>query len=145
MCGAAHRRASAGSLDDRGTRSFGSVRIDPIWMVPYDPVWARSFADQAGVVSGVLAEHLFAPVEHIGSTAVPGLCAKSIIDMLAVVDDTDAVREHDWHCYRFGKADFIARITAEEIGTLEGSSAPQCAVGASPDSAVCRCARGCGP
>ncbi len=34
---------------------------------------------------------LFASVEHIGSTSVPGLAAKPTIDILAVADDLDAV------------------------------------------------------
>ncbi|MFJ3406948.1 GrpB family protein [Promicromonospora sp. NPDC090134] len=33
---------------------------------------------------------LAAPVEHIGSSSVPGLPAKPIVDMLAVVDDHEA-------------------------------------------------------
>lgn len=60
-------------------------------MASYDPAWLNQFAEQAAVLTDVLAERLIREIEHIGSTAVPGLCAKPIIDMLAVVDDIDAV------------------------------------------------------
>ena len=51
----------------------------------YDPSWPGRFAGECQRVTGVLAPYLAAPVEHIGSTAVPGLRAKPVIDMLAPV------------------------------------------------------------
>jgi GrpB-like predicted nucleotidyltransferase (UPF0157 family) len=65
------------------------VRLDAIVVVPYDADWARSFARAREVVEPVLAPCLVRPVEHMGSTAVPGLAAKPIVDMLAVVGDVD--------------------------------------------------------
>jgi GrpB-like predicted nucleotidyltransferase (UPF0157 family) len=65
------------------------MRLDPIVIVPYDPAWATSFDVERDRVQGALADLLIRPVEHIGSTAVPGLAAKPIIDMLAVVADID--------------------------------------------------------
>ena len=67
------------------------MRRDPIVMVDHDPAWAAAFARQRDRVTPALAPALVRPVEHIGSTAVPGLAAKPIIDMLAVVEDIDAV------------------------------------------------------
>ena len=46
----------------------------------YDPGWAEAFAQEAARLKaalGGLAEHL----EHVGSTAVPGLAAKPVIDL----------------------------------------------------------------
>jgi GrpB-like predicted nucleotidyltransferase (UPF0157 family) len=63
------------------------VRQDPIVIQPYDPRWAQDFEIQRAALEAVLAGLLVAPVEHIGSTSVPGLPAKPIIDMLAVTDD----------------------------------------------------------
>jgi GrpB-like predicted nucleotidyltransferase (UPF0157 family) len=51
----------------------------------YDTVWPDRFAEQRPVVEALLGPWLFGPVEHIGSTAVPGLRAKPVIDMLAPV------------------------------------------------------------
>jgi len=63
------------------------VRADPITIVPYDEHWPRSFQAQRAVLEPILADLLVGPIEHIGSTAVPGLAAKPIIDMVARVTD----------------------------------------------------------
>jgi GrpB-like predicted nucleotidyltransferase (UPF0157 family) len=63
------------------------VRRDPIVIQPHDPQWAQDFDVQRAALELVLAGRLVAPVEHIGSTSVPGLPAKPIIDMVAVIDD----------------------------------------------------------
>ena len=54
-------------------------------VVDPDPAWAGRFAEQRIVVEELLEPWLTGPVEHIGSTAVPGLRAKPVIDMLAPV------------------------------------------------------------
>lgn len=57
---------------------------EPVVMVPYDPRWPLAFAalrDRAAQALGALA----LAVEHVGSTAVPGLWAKPIIDLDVVV------------------------------------------------------------
>jgi GrpB-like predicted nucleotidyltransferase (UPF0157 family) len=58
---------------------------EPVHVGDYDPDWPARFAEQQRYVAAILAPWLAAPVEHIGSTAVPGLAAKSVIDMLAPV------------------------------------------------------------
>ena len=55
---------------------------------PYDPGWALRFADAAGLVTAALGGSVLA-VEHVGSTSVPGLAAKPIIDIDLVVADTN--------------------------------------------------------
>ena len=55
-------------------------------MVDHDPKWASSFFNEAKIIIDVLGE-LAPVVEHVGSTAVPGLCAKPIIDILVGVED----------------------------------------------------------
>jgi GrpB-like predicted nucleotidyltransferase (UPF0157 family) len=66
------------------------MRRDPIRMLPYDPGWAVNFEHERARLAPVLGPWLVQPLEHIGSTAVPGLVAKPIIDMLGVVDDIEA-------------------------------------------------------
>src|SRR5690242_15400411 len=56
----------------------------------YDPTWPIRFAEQRDRLAGLLAPWLAAPVEHIGSTSVPGLRAKPIVDLLAQVDSLAA-------------------------------------------------------
>lgn len=54
-------------------------------LADYDPGWPGRFAEQRLLVEEMLGPWLAGPVEHIGSTAVPGLRAKPVIDMLAPV------------------------------------------------------------
>ena len=57
-----------------------------IRVVPYDNGWPARFQEIAGEVAGILAGEIVA-IHHIGSTAVPGLAAKPIIDLLVEVRD----------------------------------------------------------
>lgn len=66
-----------------------TVRRDPIVIRTYDAAWATAFREQAQAIEDALPGWLTAPIEHIGSTAVPGLPAKPIIDMLAIIPDYD--------------------------------------------------------
>jgi GrpB-like predicted nucleotidyltransferase (UPF0157 family) len=59
---------------------------DEIEIVDYDPSWPGSFAVETCEIQRVLAD-LHPSIEHIGSTAIPGLCAKPIIDILVGLDD----------------------------------------------------------
>jgi GrpB-like predicted nucleotidyltransferase (UPF0157 family) len=64
----------------------------PIDVVDYDPNWPRRFDAERAELEQLLAPWLTAGVHHIGSTAVPGLAAKPIIDMMAGVSDLDQAR-----------------------------------------------------
>lgn len=59
----------------------------PITLDEYDPRWPELFDREADRVRSALG-HQALRVEHVGSTSVPGLCAKPIIDMLLVVADS---------------------------------------------------------
>jgi GrpB-like predicted nucleotidyltransferase (UPF0157 family) len=65
-----------------------SIRI-----VPYDSAWPSLFETERDLLRGLLAPWLTGPIEHIGSTSVPGMPAKRIIDMMAAVKDLNASRE----------------------------------------------------
>lgn len=58
---------------------------DPVVIVDYDPAWPARFAAEAEALLQNLG-HAHG-LEHIGSTAVPGLAAKPVIDILLAVDD----------------------------------------------------------
>src|ERR1700676_2006141 len=58
-----------------------------IEVVDYDPNWIPAFEKEAAMLTPVFGQRLL-EVHHIGSTAVPGLQAKPIIDILVVLDDT---------------------------------------------------------
>jgi len=55
-------------------------------IVPYDPRWPVKFAQERSTLSAALAPWIVGELEHIGSTAVPGLAAKPIIDIMAPVE-----------------------------------------------------------
>lgn len=57
-----------------------------ITVVPYDPRWEQAFADEAAEIRRILGGNCIA-VHHIGSTAVRGLAAKPVIDIMPVVKD----------------------------------------------------------
>jgi GrpB-like predicted nucleotidyltransferase (UPF0157 family) len=63
-----------------------------IEVVPYDPEWPRVFEAERVLLERVLAPWLDGGIHHIGSTAVPGLAAKPVIDMLAGVRDLEEAR-----------------------------------------------------
>ena len=63
------------------------MREEPIFLLPYDPSWPRQFEEERAGLTRVLSRWLEGPIEHIGSTAVPGLTAKPVIDIMAGVRD----------------------------------------------------------
>lgn len=82
----------------------------------YDPAWPERYAEHAARLREALGERLIR-VEHVGSTSVPGLAAKPIIDITLEVADTTAeaayvdaleaagyvlrIREPEWFEHRF--------------------------------------------
>ncbi|MGE0098932.1 MAG: GrpB family protein [Hydrogenophaga sp.] len=63
-----------------------------IEIVPYSTEWPARFAQEAARLRSALAPWLVADIEHIGSTAVPELGAKPVIDLMAPVQDLLAAR-----------------------------------------------------
>jgi GrpB-like predicted nucleotidyltransferase (UPF0157 family) len=62
-------------------------------VVPPDPAWPIMYSEEAERLRNALAP-LPAVVHHIGSTAIPGIHAKPIIDILLEVDDPRALDHH---------------------------------------------------
>ncbi len=59
--------------------------MDEVEIVDYDPRWPRLFDEEAERLRAVLDPSLIVGLEHFGSTAIPGLSAKPIIDILIAV------------------------------------------------------------
>jgi GrpB-like predicted nucleotidyltransferase (UPF0157 family) len=64
-------------------------RVD---LAPYDPGWPEAFRREKEHLLACLPADLVRRVEHFGSTAVPGLAAKPIIDILVEVSDLEATK-----------------------------------------------------
>ncbi len=89
-----------------------------VTLVDYDPSWPELFRQQKARIEAALGRKAVR-VEHAGSTAVPGLCAKPVLDIvLEVPDSADEpgyvaaleaagyhlkIREPDWHEHRLFK------------------------------------------
>jgi GrpB-like predicted nucleotidyltransferase (UPF0157 family) len=67
------------------------VRED-VAIVPYDPRWPEWFRQEKEHLLACLPRDLLRRIEHFGSTAVPGLAAKPVVDMLVEVTDLEATR-----------------------------------------------------
>jgi GrpB-like predicted nucleotidyltransferase (UPF0157 family) len=63
-----------------------------IVIVEYDPAWPAEFERLHDRAQAALGEVAIA-IEHVGSTAVPGLPAKDVIDLVAVIDSDDDLPE----------------------------------------------------
>lgn len=111
------------------------VLAGPVLLVDYDPAWATAFEREATRIRGALGDQVRL-LEHVGSTSVPGLPAKPIIDIvLAVPDSTDEeayvppmeaagyvlrIREPQWFEHRLFKGtDPASNIHVFTDGTAE--------------------------
>lgn len=88
---------------------------DQVILVDYDEGWPAAYARQESRIRGALGGHAL-EVHHVGSTSVPGLAAKPVLDVVLVVaDPTDEaayvpsleavglvlhLREPEWHQHR---------------------------------------------
>ncbi len=97
------------------TGLIGGVEIREIKIVDYDTNWPKKFKTHAKIIADAIGGAALR-IEHIGSTSVPELAAKPIIDILVVVTDSAdesaylaqlqsagyvlRVREPDWNEHR---------------------------------------------
>lgn len=95
---------------------FGVLEPGPIVIVEYEPAWAVRFVAERRRIAAAIGDDALR-VEHVGSTSVPGLAAKPIVDIvLEVPDSADElayvgaleavgyvlrIREPDWFEHRF--------------------------------------------
>lgn len=66
---------------------------EPIAIVKHDRDWSRRYADEEKFLRSALPPALVVRIDHIGSTAVPGLSAKPIIDVQVEVKDLERVKQ----------------------------------------------------
>ncbi len=112
------------------------TRLDgPVQLVEYDPSWPEQFAREARRIRSALGRRALR-IEHIGSTSVPGLVAKPILDILLVVTDSSdeatyvpalesagyvlRIREPNWHEHRLFKGpDTNVNVHVFSTGSVE--------------------------
>jgi GrpB-like predicted nucleotidyltransferase (UPF0157 family) len=107
----------------------------PITLAEYNPSWPALFAREAARIRAVLGDAAVR-VEHVGSTSVPGLAAKPVIDILLAVPDSAGeqayapaleaagyvlrIREPDWFEHRlFTGPDTAINLHVFTVGAAE--------------------------
>ena len=88
----------------RGPNDWPAWAGEPVVIVDYDPGWALQAAQERRRLVDLLGPWLVDDVYHVGSTAIPGLAAKPIIDLMAGVGSLDdapvlvgVLAPYDWH------------------------------------------------
>lgn len=76
-----------GGMDERSQLGDESVRL-----VTYDPRWPVRFEEERAALSEAIGEWVTGGIHHVGSTVVPGLEAKPVIDILVGVEDLETSR-----------------------------------------------------
>ena len=76
--------------NSRSERRYEPGRV--IVLAPHSAGWATAFEHEASAIVGALSD-LSIALHHIGSTAIPGIVAKPVIDMLGIVPAVEALDE----------------------------------------------------
>lgn len=80
-------------MDDKLKKRIKELVKEEISIVPYNLSWPKIFEDEATFLRRKLPQNLVKRIEHFGSTAVPGLSAKPIIDILVEVSSLEEVKK----------------------------------------------------
>ena len=126
-------------MDEQTLREVTVGALQPynstIHLAEYDAEWPRLFEREAARIRGALGDTAVL-VEHVGSTSVPGLAAKPVIDICLAVPDSSAedsyvpqleaagyvlrIREPDWHEHRLFKGpDTNVNLHVFSVGSVE--------------------------
>jgi len=65
---------------------------EPVGIEPYDSSWPARFEEERAAVADAIGDWVVGGIHHVGSTAVPGLDAKPVIDILVGVSDLPSSR-----------------------------------------------------
>jgi len=122
--------------DPRVDRMSPDQRPEPVVVVPYDPAWPATFERLRDRIAAALGD-LAVGIEHIGSTAVPGLDAKPVIDIDVVIrhaEDLDEVasRLAALGYTRLGDLGIIGREAFRATPNLPRHHLYVCAAGSAP-------------
>lgn len=86
------------------TDGWPAWATEKVEVVDWEPSWSQRASELISDLSHGLTRWLVGPMEHVGSTAVPGLAAKPVIDLMAPVgslidaaDADDVLTEAGWH------------------------------------------------
>jgi GrpB-like predicted nucleotidyltransferase (UPF0157 family) len=104
--------------NDNETRKERIDRVtrEKVAIAPYDPRWPEVFRQENEHLLSCLPSGLIARIEHFGSTAVPGLAAKPIVDILVEVTDLQLTRSRIVPVLEAQRYDYFWRPTYGDDG-----------------------------
>ncbi len=88
-----HTRQDLAHMDAQTNKRIQELVQEEISIASYDPAWPMMFKNEAAFLRRTLPGDLVKRIEHFGSTAVPGLSAKPIIDILVEVASLEKTRK----------------------------------------------------
>ena len=105
---------------------IGGLQKREIVLADYDDSWPEKYEEHASLIRDALGETAIS-IEHVGSTSVPGIAAKPIIDVLVVVEDSSdesrylpALIEPEWNEHRMLRTrEFDVHIHVFSLGCAE--------------------------
>lgn len=80
-------------MDEALKAKVARVVAEEVELAPYDPAWPAMFRAEEAHLRACLPGDVIGRIEHFGSTAVPGLMAKPVIDMLVETPSLERVRQ----------------------------------------------------
>lgn len=80
-------------MKDKLKKRIQELVKEQVDIVAYDPSWPKKFEEEASYLRSILPENIVKRIEHFGSTAVPGLSAKPIVDVLVEVSSLDETKK----------------------------------------------------
>lgn len=89
-------------------------RIDePIQIVPYDPTWPKQYEQEVKLLAGVFTSDRLRALEHFGSTSVPGMRAKPVLDILVGLDSCSLTSQEKEALQRLGY-EYIGKVVLKD-------------------------------
>jgi GrpB-like predicted nucleotidyltransferase (UPF0157 family)/ketosteroid isomerase-like protein len=94
---------SESEVDDIGsTEAVGAMADEPVRILPYDQAWPKRFEEERAALADAIGDWVVGGIHHVGSTSVPGLASKPVIDILVGVRGLEESRSCFDHLGRLG-------------------------------------------
>lgn len=80
-------------MDENLKKRIEKLITEEIAIAPYNPIWSKMFRAEVEFLKDKLPKMLIKRIEHFGSTAIPGMSAKPIIDILVEVASLEETKK----------------------------------------------------
>lgn len=78
---------SIGSVGLPSSFNMGNMPMERVCLLPYSPVWASIYKKEASDIASALGSRRVISIQHFGSTSIPGMIAKPIIDIIVGLNE----------------------------------------------------------